>query len=206
MTMRLMEGYLNGTQCIGEAVSRQYEIQPGIIGDEGVIVRGVCPGCASCRSHASASHGVAHPRHPWQATVLAPGLQRLLGPDGSLLVTYSGSFVPSDRPGRQRRIAALRRLIQGSFRAARIEPATGLTGEWLQELAEAWPMFLAMDPEFGGDLPPGPTLIFRSGVAPLTDFHDRPSGVPLVVFGSEPDPRFAGRVMPIGLVERYLLQ
>ena len=114
-----------------------------------------------------ASSGVAHPRHPWQATVLAPGLQRLLGPDGSLLVTYRGSFVPSDRPGRQRRIAALRRLIQGSFRAARIEPATGLTAEWLQELAEAWPMFLAMDPEFGGDLPPCPTLVFRSGVAPL---------------------------------------
>jgi hypothetical protein len=107
---------------------------------------------------------------------------------------------------RQRRIATLRRLIQGSFRAARIDPATGLSAKSLQELADPWPMFLAQDPEFGGGLPEGPTLVFRVGPVPLTDFYDRRDEAPLVVFGSEADARYAGRVIPISLLEEYLLQ
>jgi superfamily II DNA/RNA helicase len=207
-SMQLMAGYVRGEVCIGDAVAEQYRVGSDVTGTADVSVRGSCPGCPACRggpAPAMASRPFAPP-HPWPARRLPPALDEILGPDGRLVVLYSSTFLPIDRPSRERRRVALQRLTMGTFRAVRMEDGVTISPDELQRNCDGWPLFFAPDPIAGGPLPPGPTIIIHAGRASRVELEDWPADIPLVVFATSIDDRYSGTVRQICDLEDFLLR
>ena len=173
-----MTAFLRADRCAADIIAPLYEIEADPENElPAVGVGRACGGCPSCRRADRPKRSVDAPLtpHPWPVTAPAETLQRLIGPDGQLLVFHGPR--PSGALHRRRQRDALRRvahlgvrnvvLLGGAFEARDFgDPATA-------------PLFVANSLGLN-DLPPGPTLVVAGAQPSLPEYFFAPR-----TFGAE---------------------
>ena len=152
-----MKTFLESGRCVADIIGPLYDI-PGdpTLHVPRVEVGRVCGGCPDCRRKGERRRDGETPltSHPWSPTAPLPPLDRLLFPNGQLLVLYSQR--PSNSLARRREKNALRQISATGFRNLILLDQT-FSADDFADVAGV-PLFVAR--ELGlNDLPPGPTVI-----------------------------------------------
>jgi ATP-dependent DNA helicase RecQ len=167
-SLRLLERYINGDDCVGSLLAMQYRVSAEILGGSTDI--DVAPSCHGCRvtrrdGTVATPTRIRTPPYPWRPRPPEGNpIGRLVDETGRLVIYYDPPLVGASQRARRRLFETLAMTLRSTTH--NIVAPEDFDLEELQQALGDWALFAA-DAAQMSSLPPGPTLVVSLGTQRL---------------------------------------